>query len=104
MSVATGQTFLEWDEEAADLATAQGYTYTAVVDALQPVALAVTCAEKNPPVEGVFDCTAPFPAVTPGPHTITVIASNAAGASQPSLPFSFTFLVVPATPTNVRLK
>lgn len=104
MSVATGQTFLEWDQEAADLATAQGYTYTAVIDALPAVALAVTCAEKNPPVESVFDCTAPFPAVTPGAHTIEIIASNQAGSSQPSPPFSFVFMVVPAQPKNVRIR
>lgn len=97
---------LTWDQAAPDLATAQGYTYRQYADgATTGAALAgVTCVAYAGTQPGlVATCAAPFPAFTPGPHTVTITAGNLAGESAPSSPFAFVFVVVPATPVNVRL-
>lgn len=47
-------------------------------------------------------CTIPFPALTPGNHTLWVIAFNAAGEAS-SDPFPVTVFVQPAKPANIRI-
>lgn len=47
-------------------------------------------------------CEIPFPALTPGNHTILVIAFNAAGEAA-SDPFLVTVFVQPAKATNLRI-
>lgn len=44
----------------------------------------------------------PFPALTPGTHTITICAENVAGRSC-AAPLSVAVVVVPTTPTQVRI-
>lgn len=98
---ATGSSKLAWDQAAPDLATAEGYGYRYYSDG-QPMAVilaGVTCVGTASP----FTCSAPFPAYPPGPHTIQLTASNAAGESLKSAPLAFVFVVVPAVPTNLRI-
>lgn len=47
-------------------------------------------------------CEIPFPALTPGNHTLWVIAFNAAGEAA-SDPFPVTVFVQPAKATNIRI-
>jgi hypothetical protein len=85
-----------WDQIAPDLPTAQAYTYKYYPDnaATGSNLNTVTCVLTT----GVIHCQAPFPAFTPGAHTIALTATNAAGESPKSGVFSFTFVVVPAAP------
>jgi len=92
---------LGWDQGAPTLAEAQGYTYLVYADgATTPLTLTATCVGTATP----FQCEAPFPAFTPGNHTLTMSAKNAAGESAKTAPFPFTFVVIPATPTGLRIK
>ena len=92
---------LVWDQTAPDLTTAQAYTFTYYPDgATTGTALnGVTCAGTASP----FVCQVAYPAFTPGSHTLQLTAKNAAGESGKSAVFSFTFVVVPAVPTNIRI-
>lgn len=96
---------LIWDQPAPDLATAQGYTYAHYDDgaAASTDFTGVTCAAKVPAVAQLFDCSAPFPPFTPGQHTVTITAKNVTGESPKSAVLTFTFVVVPGTPTNLRI-
>jgi hypothetical protein len=99
---ATPASKLGWDQAAADLATANAYSYKHYDDlSVTGVALApATCTGTASP----FACQAPFPAFTPGAtHTIAITASNVAGESLKSTPLSFQFIVIPAAPTNLRI-
>lgn len=99
---ATGGSKLGWDQTAPDLATAQAYNYKYYPDAattgiiLSPVTCTLTA--------GVIHCQAAFPAFTPGSHTVTVTASNAAGESPKSGILSFTFVVIPAAPGTPKVE
>lgn len=96
---------LAWDQQAADLATAQAATYKLYADgaATGTVLTPVTCADQTPVLAGNFTCSTPFPAFTPTVlHSVKVTAGNAAGESLQSTPFSFRFVVVPSVPTNLR--
>ena len=72
--------------------------YRLKVDALAPVAITPTCAV----VASVRSCELPFPALTPGAHTLTIIAWNIAGEAV-SAPFPVTVIVVPTAPANIRI-
>lgn len=98
---ATPGSTLRFDQPAPNVLDAQGYTYQQYVDGGDvPTPLnSVSCSGAVSP----FVCEAPFPAFTPGSHTIRITASNVAGESLRSTPFSFTFVVVPAQPLNLRL-
>jgi len=50
----------------------------------------------------VRTCDIPFPALTPGAHTLVVIAWNIAGEAA-SDPFLVSVVVVPAKATNIRI-
>lgn len=93
---------LAWDQAASSLAEAQAYTYKYYPDgATTGIALSgVTCAGTASP----FVCDVAYPAFTPGSHTLTITASNAAGESVPSASFAFSFVVIPSSPTNIRIK
>lgn len=96
-----GQKFA-WDQAAPDLATAQALTYKHYDDgSATGVAFAgVTCSGTVSP----FQCEVLIPAFTPGTHTTTLTAGNVAGESAKSAPFSFTFVVTPGVPANIRIK
>lgn len=92
---------LAFNQIAPDLATAQAYVYRVYADGGAPNSLAsVTCSGATSP----FVCSAPFPAFTPGAHTVTLTAVNAAGEGPMSAVFGFTFVVLPAAPQNLRIQ
>lgn len=92
-----------WDQIAPDLATANSYRYKYYPDAVTTGAFfnTVNCTGTASP----FTCAAPIPAFTPGSHTIQLTASytNNTGESAKSPVFTFTFIVIPAVPANIRL-
>lgn len=90
-----------WDQDAPSLAEAQSYTYKYYPDSAQGNAILAnaTCSGAGSP----FQCQAPFPAFTPGPHTLTLTASNIAGESAQSSPLSFVFVVTPSVPKSLRI-
>ena len=92
---------LSWDIVATSLTEAQGYTYKFYPDGSTTgqVMTSTVCTGTASP----FSCSNNFPAFTPGQHTLTITATNAAGESAKSLVFTFTFVVVPSTPTNIRV-
>lgn len=98
----TGANKIGWDQAAPTLADAQGYTYKYYADAATTgITLAgVTCAGTTSP----YQCEVPFPAFTPGNHTLTLTAGNLAGESVKSAPLSFAFVVTPGAPVNLRIK
>ena len=99
--VATPNRQLAWDQtNVANAAEAQSFTYKYYPDgAAVGIALTgVTCTGTT-----TVTCTVPFPAFTPGQHTLTLTASNVAGESAKSAVFSFSFEVVPTAPSNLRL-
>ena len=68
---------LQWDQSAATLAAAQGYTYDLAIDAGTSsetiIRLAdVTCVKGTSPTSHV--CSAPIPAVAVGTHSLRLIA------------------------------
>lgn len=93
---------LVWDQAASDLATAQALSFKYYADgATTGTALAgVTCAGTASP----FVCQVNYPAFTPGSHTLQLTATNAAGESAKSATFSFSFVVIPAAPANLRIQ
>ena|ERR1035437_5972482 len=91
---------LIWNQAAADLATAQGYTYAMYPDGGTKVALTgVTVTGATSP----FACQVPFPTFTPGVHSVTVTASDIAGESPQSTACAFQFVVIPLAPTNLSI-
>ena len=102
-AIATDRVGFDQPATSAELAL---LTWRFVLDGApaQPLA-GVTCA----PISGQVDrhaCSAPWPAMTPGQHTIAIIARRTEGTltldSAPSAPFTFRFVVAPSTPENVR--
>lgn len=84
--------------QSADATTAQAYTWKIYNDgATTGVALApVTCVAGTPTTTA--NCTVPIPPYTPGAHTMTITATNAAGESVKSDPLTFTMVAIPAKP------
>ena len=100
-SQATTISRLAIDQGAPDLVTANSYTYKYYPDnAIAGIVLSFTCTGTSSP----FLCTTSFPAFTPGAHTLTVTASNIAGESPKSGILSFTFVIIPSVPTNLRIQ
>ena len=93
---------LTWDQQSSDLATAQAFTYKYYPDSsvTGTTLVGVICTGTTAP----FVCQSPFPAFTPGAHTLTLTASNLAGESAKSLVISFTFVVIPSAPSNIRIQ
>lgn len=99
---------LVWDQEGPNQVAVSAYTYVVYKDGLDTatgaptgtvqVLTGVTCTGLVSP----FNCSAPFPSFTPGVHSLVMTATNAAGQSLASTRFSFTFVVVPNAPKNVR--
>ena len=100
-TTATPTSQFAFDQNAPDLATANSYTYRYYADgATTGVVLPMTCSGAAPP----FVCVAPVPAFTPGPHSVTFTASNAAGESAQSAAVEFTMVIIPAVPQNPRVQ
>jgi hypothetical protein len=100
-TIGTPASRIAFEQIAPDLATAQSYVYRYYADgSATGTVLAVTCEGSASP----FLCNGAIPAFTPGPHSLTLTASNGAGESPKSAPLSFTFVVIPATPQNPRIQ
>jgi hypothetical protein len=99
---ATGASKFVWDQTAPSLSEANSYTYKYYADgSATAVAFAgVTCTGSASP----YTCEVAIPAFTPGTHTIQLTASNVAGESTKSAVFTFTFVVVPGAPANIRIQ
>lgn len=99
---ATGKNKIGFDQDGPSLTEVQAYTWKYYADsATTGVTLtSVTCVGTASP----FQCEAPFPAFTPGSHTLTLTTSNLAGESVKSTPLSFSFVVTPGAPTSLRIK
>lgn len=85
-------TKLSWDHDGINT---DGYRLK--IDDVTSVVVA-TCAVVN----AVRTCDTPFPALTPGTHTLWVIAFNAAGEAS-SDPFLVSVFVQPTKPTGIRI-
>ena len=72
--------------------------YRIKIDAAAAVAVTPTCAV----VGAARTCEFTFPAMTPGNHTLWIIAWNAAGEGT-SVPFAVTVFVAPVAPGNIRI-
>ena len=100
--VATNANRFGLDQPAADLATAQAYTYRIYADG-SPTAVVVpaTCSGTTSP----FLCAVPVSAakLTPGAHTVTFTAANVAGESVPSAGLTFQLVAAPVAPANLRI-
>lgn len=90
-----------WDQAAPSLADANAYVYKFYLNgaAVGVIAAPVVCSGAASP----FLCVTLIPAFTPGTHAIQATASNAAGESPKSSPFTFTFIVTPGTPSGFRI-
>lgn len=98
---ATPLSSLVFDQIAPDLMTANSYTYKYYPDgSITGMNLTVNCTGNASP----FTCTSPMPAFTPGVHSLTVTAANEAGESPKSSSISFTFVIIPLAPTNLRIQ
>ena len=73
--------------------------YRLQIDGGEKLPVTPVCAVVN----SVRSCEIPFPALTPGNHTLVVIAWNIAGEAA-SDPFAVTVVVVPMKPVNIRIK
>lgn len=88
------------DQLAPDLQTANSYTYKLYADgATTGTVIVMTCTGLTSP----FTCTTPIGPFTPGPHSVTVTASNVAGESGKATAVGFSLVVVPAIPLNLRI-
>lgn len=97
---------IAWSQAAPDLASAQSYAIKFYADGAttgQPLA-GVTCTGASSP----FQCVAPFPAFTPGNHSLQLTATITVGGvtaeSARSAVISFQFVVAPATPANLSIQ
>lgn len=99
---ATGKNKIGFDQDAPSLTEVQTYTWKYFADAATTgiVLVGVTCTGTVTP----YQCEAPFPAFTPGNHTLTLTTSNLAGESAKSLPLSFAFVVTPGAPIGLKIK
>lgn len=110
--VTNARQHIAWDQDVsgtgATLADVRQYIYRGYVDgAVQPAGgvqlINVTCVAGGLPTDP-FVCSADWPALVPGPHTIAVSAANNTGESLPSIPLAFTYqVVIPNVPKKVRV-
>lgn len=97
--VTVGHKFV-WEETGSDLATVQGYVYRYAEGSQKGDLVGVVCEGQTSP----FTCKVPIPAFVEGSHSVVISAVNPAGESAPSNAVTFTFTLIPATPTNARIE
>lgn len=95
---------LAFDQNAVSAAEATSFIYRYYPDGtplgIGIVLAVVTCSGATSP----FLCLTPFPAFTPGAHTLAITAANVGGESLKSTVLAFTFVVIPSPPTNLRIQ
>ena len=98
---------LGWDQDAASTADLTLLSWAAYIDqAATPVPIAnVTCGQ----VKGAsgFPCQGDIPALTPGDHTITMVAVLMVGTvrleSLKAVPLPVRLVIAPPAPTGVKI-
>ena len=100
----SGAEQLEWDQDGPDLPNVQAYGYNAYIDGVLDSVVAATCSGSTSP----FLCTTPFPAMTPGAHSIylTAFIPTVGGdvESLPSNTLDVILVLVPTAPQNLRIR
>lgn len=94
---------VQFDQTAANVTEANGFTYRSYIDGGAGVVFAVNCVPTAITTEFVCTAVDPLPALQVGSHNISLSAANVVGESIPSNPYPFTVIIVPATPQNIRL-
>lgn len=100
----TATSQLQWDEVAATLAEAQGFSYAPYVDNVKRPALVETCVTS--PTAGQFTCNALVPpaalvvGTTPTTHSIDLTATNTGGLES-AHSASITVTILPTAPPVV---
>lgn len=99
---ATATSNIAWKMNGPTLAVVQAYAYSYYSDGSvnKTVLPNTVCTGTVQP----FVCSAPFPAFTPGNHTMQISATNSIGESPKSTPpFAFIFGVIPDTPFSLSI-
>lgn len=96
---------MAWDQAAPTLTAAQSYIYGLYIGTAPRADLpTVTCTGTASP----YRCTAPVPAMTPGPHTLQLTASQLVagvrGESAKTPPLAIVMVIAPAAPSNFTLQ
>lgn len=99
---ATPASSLAWDQPGQTAAVAQGAAYKLYLDASTTGAALATVTCTAAPVTGPVTCASPFPAMTPGVHTLAITQTIGGVESAKSTTLSVTLVVV-VTPVNVRI-
>lgn len=94
---------MSWEQGAPTIQDAQSYLYMYYADgnATGLFISGVSCVQAN--VEMTFTCSAPFPAFSPGTHTITLTARTEGMESDKSNVLTFRFIIVPVAPRLLRI-
>ena len=99
---ATPASKLAWDQVGQSVATASGASYSVYIDTGTPIPLTGAVCVVGVPTT-MATCTAPFPAMSPGAHTLTLTQVIAGAESPKSTPALAVVFVVVVTPTNIRV-
>lgn len=95
---------LGWTQSAGSAEIAE-LTFSVYVDGSKLALPGATCVAAA--TTGLYDCLAPFPAMTPGAHTVELVAIRTMGPtvveSVKSVPLAVTFVVVPSAPQSPRV-
>jgi len=79
-------------------------TFALFVDGVRAPLPSATCTAST--TAGIFDCSSAYPAMTPGAHTLELIAIRTEGTltaeSDKSAPFAIRLIVGPPPPENLR--
>jgi aldose sugar dehydrogenase len=89
---------LGWDQHAADAGGLSAFSYAVYVDGARSELAGVSCA--NTSTNGVFPCSAPLPAMTPGSHSLQLATFIVDGSSvlESSRSTAFALTVTSAAP------
>lgn len=92
----TGRERIGWTQPALDAEQLATFRYAAYVDGARRVLEGATCPASG----GTFECSAPLPSMTPGPHTIELVSflvlENTILESERSAPLLVTVSAVSA--------
>lgn len=100
--VATPQSRLGWDQEAADLAEAQSLTANLYVEGQVGAPIVLAGKICNAGTGTAFFCAATLPPFTSGLHTVRLTVGLAGMESAPSDPLTFRVVIV-QTPKGLKI-
>lgn len=94
---------LGWDVPGEAVTVAQASGYNLYVDAATtPIGLQSVVCTSGGASGPLVSCIAPFPAMAPGTHTVTLTQTSGTAESGKSTGLSITFVVV-VTPQSLRV-